>query len=101
MATRGRTKGFKLTEEHRGKIQSSSILNALIEHVEGKREMSSTQVTAGLGLLKKALPDLQAVELSGPEGGPIETMELTGSIKLQSYLDALAERSGTDSSASD
>lgn len=55
--------GVKLTEEHRDKIQKSNILNALIEHAEGKRKMSATQVSAGLGLLKKALPDLSAVSL--------------------------------------
>jgi len=54
-----------MPESHRVKIQNSNILNALIEHAEGVREMSSSQVTAGLGLLKKVMPDLQAVELSG------------------------------------
>jgi hypothetical protein len=43
----------------------------LIEHVEGRRDMSSTQVTAGLGLLKKCLPDLQSVELSGDAEKPV------------------------------
>lgn len=62
---RGRTAGFVMPEEHRVKIQNSNILNALIEHGEGKREMSSSQVSAALGLLKKVLPDLSAVELSG------------------------------------
>lgn len=61
--------GVKLTDTHRDKIKNSNILNALIEHVEGKREMSATQVTAGLGLLKKALPDLQAVTHETGEGG--------------------------------
>lgn len=46
---------------HRVKIQNSNILNALIEHVKGQREMSATQVTAGLGLLRKVLPDLASV----------------------------------------
>ncbi len=54
-----------MPESHRVKIQNSNILNALIEHAEGKREMSSTQVTAGLGLLKKVMPDLASMELSG------------------------------------
>jgi len=54
-----------MSDEHRGKIRNSSILNALIEHALGQREMSSTQVNAGLGLLKKVLPDLSAVDLSG------------------------------------
>lgn len=68
MSERGRKPGFVMSVEHRDKIKNSNILNALIEHVEGEREMSSTQVTAALGLLKKALPDLQSVEIgSDPE----------------------------------
>jgi hypothetical protein len=54
-----------MPEEHRDKIRNSNILNALIEHVQGKREMAATQVTAGIALLRKVLPDLTAVELSG------------------------------------
>lgn len=69
---KGAGAGVKLTEEHRAKIRTINILNALQEHVEGKREMSSTQVQAGLGLLKKCLPDLQAVQHSGNEGGPVK-----------------------------
>lgn len=64
-----------MSDEHRSKIQKSQILNALIEHVEGKRKMSATQVTAGLGLLRKALPDLSNVEHSGPGGGAL-TVEI-------------------------
>jgi hypothetical protein len=52
-------------EEHRDKIRNSNILNALVEHVEGKREMASSQVTAGIALLRKIMPDLSSVELSG------------------------------------
>lgn len=66
------TGGTRLTEAHRDKIRNSNILTALIEHAEGKRDMTSTQVTAGLGLLKKALPDLSAVTVEGTgEGGSI------------------------------
>lgn len=71
MATRGRQPGFRMTDEHRAKIQNSSILNALIEHVQGEREMSATQVTAGLGLLRKVMPDLAALQHAGADGGPI------------------------------
>jgi hypothetical protein len=63
MTERGRQPGFRMSNEHRVKIQNSNILNALIEHAEGRREMSSTQVTTGLGLLKKCMPDLQAVQM--------------------------------------
>ena len=67
---RGRTP-YRMSEAHRDKIRNSNILSCLIDHVEGRREMSSTQVTAGLGLLKKALPDLQAVEHSGDPDKPM------------------------------
>src|SRR5574340_887571 len=71
MAKRGRKPGFRMSDEHRVKIQNSNILNALIEHIEGAREMSSTQVSAGLGLMKKVLPDLSNVTLSGDPESPV------------------------------
>ncbi len=58
--SRGRKPGFVMSDEHRVKIQNSNILNALIEHIVGKREMSATQVSAGVALLRKVLPDLSA-----------------------------------------
>lgn len=61
--SRGRKSGFHMGDEHRVKIQNSNILNALLEHIDGKREMSATQVSAGLGLLRKVMPDLSAAEL--------------------------------------
>lgn len=62
---RGRKPGFQMGNHHRDKIKNSNILNALIEHVEGDREMSSTQVTAGLGLLRKVMPDMTENMLKG------------------------------------
>jgi ParB-like chromosome segregation protein Spo0J len=62
---RGRAPGFRMSEEHRSKIKNSSILRALIEYFEGKREMSATQVSVGLRLLKKVLPDLPPLKGSG------------------------------------
>ena len=72
MAARGRPAGFRMDDSHRVKIQNSNILNALIEHAVGAREMSATQVSAGLGLLKKIMPDLAAVQMSGDGENPIE-----------------------------
>lgn len=71
MAQRGRRPGFVMSDEHRAKIQNSNILNALLEHIEGSREMGSTQVTAALGLLKKVMPDISAVELTGDADNPL------------------------------
>lgn len=71
MATRGRQPGFRMSDAHRVKIQNSNILNALIEHACGDREMTPTQVQAGLGLLKKVLPDLKHHEHEGTVDGTL------------------------------
>lgn len=74
MAAKGRTAGFRMSNDHRTKIANSQVLKCLIEHAEGKREMSATQVTAGLGLLKKCLPDLSSVEISGDQDNPLNVI---------------------------
>jgi len=63
-----------MSDEHRVKIQNSNILNALIEHAQGDRDMSPSQVSAGLGLLRKIMPDLAAVTHSGDEENPIQSV---------------------------
>lgn len=79
MSERGRKPGFRMSDEHRIKIQNSNILNALIEHVEGKRDMSATQVSAGVALLRKVMPDLASTTISGDEdGGPVQMILVTG-----------------------
>ena len=60
-----------MTEEHRTKIANTQILNRLLAHHMGEIELSKTQIDVGLALLKKVLPDLQAVTLSGDENSPI------------------------------
>jgi hypothetical protein len=75
MTERGRQPGFKMSNEHRVKIQNSNILNALIEHSLGEREMSASQVTTGLGLLRKVLPDLSATTITGDADAPV-TLQL-------------------------
>lgn len=71
---RGRSPGFAMSDAHRLKIQNSNILKVLLEHVEGRREMSASQVTAGIALLKKVMPDLQSIEHLGNPDNPIETV---------------------------
>jgi hypothetical protein len=72
MAERGRKPGFRMSDEHRVKIQNSNVLNALLEHVDGKREMSKTQVSAGIALMRKVLPDLSNVQVTGEDGGAVQ-----------------------------
>lgn len=57
--------GAEYQDKLRAKIKTGMVLGALVEHALGKKEMSASQVTAALGLLRKALPDLNATELSG------------------------------------
>ena len=59
----------RLSDAHRDKIAKSNVLTHLIEHATGRRHMEPSMVTAGLGLLKKALPDLQSIALETGEGG--------------------------------
>lgn len=49
------------------------LVKRLSDHVLGKQDMSQTQIKAAEVLLKKALPDLQAVQNThtGPGGGPV------------------------------
>ena len=72
-----------MPEEHRHKIANSNILNRLIRHAEGDEDMSQSQVTAALALLKKVMPDLssQTIEHSGPDGGPM-VVENIGDLDL-------------------
>ena len=81
---RGRKPGFRMSEEHRVKIQNSNILNALIEHVEGQRDMTSTQVSAGIALLKKVMPDLAQTDVTS--GG--EKIDQPTTIILKAAHDA-------------
>ena len=63
-----RTSKIRHDENTRAKIQASQIINRLQGHVNGKIELSQTQVSAGLGLLRKVLPDLASTALTDPDG---------------------------------
>lgn len=42
----------------RERVETIKIVEALQAHVFGKKDMTASQVTAGLGLLRKVMPDL-------------------------------------------
>lgn len=46
----------------REKIRASQLVNRLENHVLGDLELTATQVTAALGLLKKCVPDLRVTD---------------------------------------
>lgn len=62
----------KVQEETRAKIDTTTIVNKLMGHVKGSNKMESTQIRAAEILLKKTLPDLQAIEHTGEDGGDIK-----------------------------
>jgi hypothetical protein len=93
------TGGSPMSQQHRDKIRNSNILRNLIQHVEGEREMSSTQVTAGLGLLKKVMPDMTETMLKGDEAAPVVIKDTTNpAAKLATLLDGIASRTSGGSS---
>lgn len=70
MPARKRLSHDKLTRE---KIQTSQLINRLTNHILSDNGLlNASQVTAALGLIKKTLPDLSNVELTGKDGGSIK-----------------------------
>jgi len=61
----------KTEEEIRKQIDVLSLIEALENHVIHGAEMTSTQVSAALALLKKTLPDIAADKKAGKED-PVE-----------------------------
>ena len=56
-------------DDVRKKIQASYYVNALHDHVTGKKEMSESQIRAAKILLDKSLPNLSDVKIeTGSQG---------------------------------
>lgn len=58
--------------EVREKIQTTQLINRLQDHILNDLDMSKSQVSAALGLLRKTLPDLSVQQLTGKDDGPIQ-----------------------------
>lgn len=71
----GRPMGKLHQEDVRRKIQAGQLLKVLENHAlnDDGKELSPTRIKAIEILLKKSLPDLQSVEHTGPDGGPVKT----------------------------
>lgn len=62
-------------DEVRAKIQASQLVNVLQNHALGiTEELSASRIKAIEVLLRKSIPDLQAVEITGEDGGPVQTV---------------------------
>jgi len=64
----------KHTEEIRAKIQASQLINVLQNHALGKSadEITSSRLKAIEILLRKSVPDLNSVALTGDPDNPVQ-----------------------------
>ena len=69
----------------REKIRASQLVNRLENHVFGEVDLSSSQVTAALGLLKKCVPDLKSSD---------DTLTVEGEIGVRQVVKEYADSKG-------
>lgn len=70
----GGVPGHQVHARAREKIRAGMLLERLEGIVTGKYQAEPHQVTAALGLLKKALPDLSATDITS--GGQVISVEI-------------------------
>ena len=68
------------SDDVRAKIQASQLINRLTDNALGKLELTAVQQKSIEILLRKSLPDLSSVEMTGPDGGLLQ-------ISLVQYAD--------------
>ena len=72
MAKVGRPIGKLHQDDVRRKIQASQLINVLQDHaLTGEGEITPTRMKAIEILLRKSIPDLSSIELSGDEDNPV------------------------------
>lgn len=59
-------------DDVRKKIQASQLLNRLTDHAFGEVELSQSQIKAIEILLRKSLPDLSSITISGDADNPLQ-----------------------------
>lgn len=74
--------------EHRSRIQTTKLVERLQDHALGAIQMTNSQIRAAIALLKKTIPDLAAVEVTGDVSG-----------SLLGVLAGLNDRSGEGAAA--
>lgn len=62
-------------DDVRAKIKTSQLVNRLEQHALSDLELSATQIKAIEVLIRKTLPDLAAIQLSGDENNPVRIEE--------------------------
>lgn len=70
-------------DDVRAKIQTSQLINRLTDHALGNVELTATQVRAIEILIKKTLPDLQAIAHSAGDDETAQVLAGLGAFKWQ------------------
>ena len=82
-------KHIKINASHaaktREKIQTTQLINVLTNHALEDSDLSATRIKAIEILLRKTLPDLKQVEVTGEDGGAVRvdnkfTIEIVKSV---------------------
>jgi len=60
-----------LTSEWKARINVANMMRRLLDHFEGKVELTRTQISAAKIVLAKLVPDLSKSELTGADGEPL------------------------------
>lgn len=66
------------TQATRDKIRTSQLINRLQDHIDGKVDLSATQIKGIEILIRKTLPDLKAIE---------GTLDVTAEVKAFGWCD--------------
>lgn len=61
-------------DDVRKKIQASQLINVLQDHALGKSDLPQSRIKAIEILLRKTIPDLSQMQLSGDEDNPVKTV---------------------------
>lgn len=70
-----RTRKARHDDFTRERIRTTQLVNRLTDHALGalgEHPMTPSQVAAAVALLRKTLPDLKHVEVTGPGGAPLQ-----------------------------
>lgn len=74
MAKAGRPMGKLHQADVRAKIQASHLIRILHDCANGVEELKPDRMKAIEILLKKSLPDLSSIEVTGDPDNPVETV---------------------------
>lgn len=61
-------------DDVRAKIQASQLINVLQNHALNGTELANSRIKAIEVLLRKSVPDLSAITLSGDSESPLQTL---------------------------